>query len=59
MSYLNAATYREREKRWREQAAELPPGPDRDGCLALASGYGALIAILDRLDAPPDQGHAA
>ena len=55
MPYLNAATYQERERQWQQQAAGLPPGPDRDACLALADGYGTLIALLDRLD----QGHAA
>ncbi|WP_428531627.1 hypothetical protein [Rhodopila sp.] len=54
MSYLNTATYQEREKQWREQAAGLPPGPDRDACLALAGGYGNLIALLDKLIAPSD-----
>jgi hypothetical protein len=59
MSYLNTATYRERERQWQEQAAELPPGRDRDACLALAGGYRNLIAILERLEIPPDQRHPA
>ncbi|WP_428492682.1 hypothetical protein [Rhodopila sp.] len=51
MSYLNTPTYREREKQWLEQAAALPPGPDRDACQALADGYGNLVMLLDQLDA--------
>ena len=55
MPYLNAATYKERKRQWQQRAAGLPPGPDRDACLALAVGYGNLIALLDSLN----QGHAA
>jgi hypothetical protein len=49
MSYLDAATYRVRERQWREAAADLSPGPERDACIALAEGYANLVAILGRL----------
>ena len=51
MSYLNTATYRGRERQWRDQAERLPPGPDRDACQTLADGYRHLVALLDQLDA--------
>lgn len=57
MSYLNTAAYRERETQWRQQAAALPPGDDRDACLALARGYGDLVAILGQLTAASDHRH--
>ena len=50
MSYLDANTYQEREQQWRDQAATLSPGPERDACLALADGYANLAAILERLN---------
>jgi hypothetical protein len=50
MAYLDATTYRERERQWRECAAKLPPGPEQDACIALAEGYANLVTILERLD---------
>jgi hypothetical protein len=52
MSYLDVTTYQNREKQWREFAAKLSAGPERDACIALAEGYANLIAILLRLGAP-------
>jgi hypothetical protein len=52
MSYLDAATYQERERHWRDEAETLSPGPERDACLALADGYTNLIAILERMNTP-------
>jgi hypothetical protein len=49
MPYLDEATYRERARSWREQAASLPPGPERDSCTALAEGYAHLVTLLERL----------
>jgi hypothetical protein len=49
MAYVTAATYREREAQWREQAAKTPPGPEQKACLALANGYANLIVLLERL----------
>jgi hypothetical protein len=54
MPYFDAATYKERERQWRSQAATLSPGPERDACLALADGYANLTAILERMTAPPN-----
>jgi hypothetical protein len=44
----NPATYRERARKWCEEAEALPPGRDRDASLALANGYAALVAIIER-----------
>ena len=52
MSYLDLTTYQNREKQWRDCAANLSDGPERDACIALAEGYANLIAILLRLDNP-------
>jgi hypothetical protein len=45
-----------REKKWRDEAAELPPGPDRDACIAIADGYAELVAILARIDKEDAEG---
>jgi hypothetical protein len=58
MSYSNATTYRERERRWRERASLLPLGAERDVCLVLAEGYATLLAIIERLNVP-HEGSAA
>jgi hypothetical protein len=61
MPYLDVAIYREREKQWRESAADLSPGPERDACIALAERYAKLVAILERLgqdnNRPPGGDH--
>ena len=48
--------YRDRAKRWREEAESLPNGKDRDACMALAEGYINLAALIegrvDRLNDP-------
>jgi hypothetical protein len=48
MAYLNTETYREREARWREQAANRAPGREQAVCLALAEGYADLITLFQR-----------
>jgi hypothetical protein len=50
--------YRDRARRWREEAESLPPGKDRDACIALAQGYSNLAALIDERvdlleDTPP------
>ena len=42
----NPATYRERAKKWREEAETLPPGKERDACMVLAEGYANLAAEI-------------
>jgi hypothetical protein len=44
----NAQTYRDRARKWREEAETLPPGKDRDSCLELAQGYDHLADLIDR-----------
>ncbi len=51
MSYLDRATYVDRERSWRDQAARLPAGSERDACNVLADGYAHLIRLLERLEA--------
>jgi hypothetical protein len=52
----NADTYRARAAQWRQQAETLPPGEEKDACLALAEGYADLAALLarDSPSGPPD-----
>jgi hypothetical protein len=51
MSKMDEARYRERERSWRDKAANLPPGADRDHFTALADGYARIIRLLQRLNA--------
>jgi hypothetical protein len=44
----NAETYRERSRQWREKADSLPPGRERDACVALAEGYAGLAKLIER-----------
>jgi hypothetical protein len=44
----NPATYRERAKKWREEAETLPPGKERDACIGLAEGYANLAALIEK-----------
>jgi hypothetical protein len=50
MPSMDAQTYREREKRWREGANSKPDGAERDACLSLADGYAHLISIIERIE---------
>jgi hypothetical protein len=49
MAYLKIAMYAEREREWRERAASLEPGPERDACLLLADGYRDLMKLIERI----------
>jgi hypothetical protein len=49
MAYLIAEGQREREAKWRDQAAHWPPGREQQVCLAVAKGYADLITLLGRL----------
>jgi hypothetical protein len=49
----NPHVYREREKRWRDAASELPPGPTRDVYLVIADGYAKLAKLIARDAAIP------
>jgi hypothetical protein len=51
MEHSRLATYRERERKWREEAAKRVDG-GRDDCLELADGYAHLVATLERLGRP-------
>jgi hypothetical protein len=44
----NAETYRERSRRWREQADALPPGKERDAYVVLAEGYAGLAELIEK-----------
>jgi hypothetical protein len=50
MPYLNVEIYREREKRWREEAKSKPNDAERDACLSLAEGYAKLVSIIERIE---------
>jgi hypothetical protein len=42
--------YRDGARRWRKEAESLPPGKDRDACIALADGYTKLAALIEGRD---------
>jgi hypothetical protein len=44
--------YRERAKQWRDKAAGLPEGPERDACVTVAEGYERLAEAIDAQRAP-------
>jgi hypothetical protein len=50
MPDMDTRMYREREKRWREEANSKPDGAERDACLSLANGYANLISIIERIE---------
>ena len=39
--------YRERAKEWRDRAASLPEGHERDVYVVIAEGYEKLVAIIE------------
>lgn len=43
----DAATYRKRAQKWREDAQAMPPGKERDACTVLADGYANLVALIE------------
>ena len=51
MPFLDAMIYRKREHQWREHAAEIPAGADRDASLELAEGYARLVELIERANA--------
>jgi hypothetical protein len=53
VSFLKIETYQEREREWRERAATLEPGAERDACLALADGYRHLVTLIERVNESP------
>jgi hypothetical protein len=55
MSFMDVPTYRARERSWRDKAAVLPPGPDRETYTALADGYAHLVNLLETLEATDRQ----
>src|SRR5580693_2987341 len=51
MPYLDEATCRERERSWRDKAAVLPPGPEREIFTGLADGYAHFVELLGKIEA--------
>ncbi len=43
----DAANYRERAEKWRQEAETLPPGSERNACMVLAEGYANLAALIE------------
>jgi hypothetical protein len=39
--------YKERAKEWRDRAASLPEGRERDACVTIAEGYEKLVEIIE------------
>jgi hypothetical protein len=52
--HWDAEQYRERAKQWRDRAASVPEGHQRDAYLALAVGYEELAEAIDANRRPPD-----
>jgi hypothetical protein len=48
--------YRERAKEWRDRAASLPEGHDRDAYVTIAEGYEKLVEIIEARR-PRSRGH--
>jgi hypothetical protein len=44
--------YRERAKEWRDRAASLPEGRERDACVTIAEGYEKLVEIIEEAQRP-------
>jgi len=38
--------YKERAKEWRDRAASLPEGRERDACVTVAEGYERLVELI-------------
>ena len=51
MPFLDAMIYRKRAAQWREHAAQMPAGADRDASLELAEGYARLVELIERANA--------
>jgi hypothetical protein len=51
--------YRERAKEWRDRAASLPEGRERDACVIIAEGYEKLAETIEAQRPPPEResGH--
>ena len=47
--------YEGRSAHWQLAADALPPGPNREACLALAEGYARLVELMER-EAPAPKG---
>ena len=43
----NPEQYKECAKKWRDKAASLPEGRERDTCVTLAEGYEELAEIIE------------
>ena len=43
----DAERYRERAKQWRDRAASVPEGPQRDACVTIAEGYEQLADTIE------------
>jgi hypothetical protein len=39
--------YKQLAKEWRDRAASLPEGRDRDACVTIAEGYKRLAEIIE------------
>ena len=39
--------YKQRAKEWRDRAASLPEGRERDACVTIAEGYEKLVEIIE------------
>jgi hypothetical protein len=46
----DAAKYRERARKWWEEADILQPGKERDACAVLAKGYAELAALIEEVN---------
>ena len=51
----NPEQYKERAKEWRDKAASLPEGRERDTCVILAEGYEELAEIIIEAQRPEKQ----
>jgi hypothetical protein len=48
--------YRERAKQWRDRAAGLPEGPERDAHVIIAEGYEKLAETIEAQRPPFAEG---
>jgi len=42
--------YKDRVIHWQKAADALPPGAERDACLALSDGYAKLVTMVQKLE---------